>query len=368
MQTSVPREDLEHILDHTRSLWEPLRNETLFITGGTGFFGKWLLESLAFVNSTLDLGIQAVVLTRNLDAFSKAAPHLSCNPALRFVQGDVRTFHADGIRTQLGKAAPERYSHVIHAATEVSATLHTQNPSETMDTIVEGTRAVLDFAVASQARRFLFTSSGAVYGRQPADIVHLAEDDLDGRGCTHPDSAYGEAKKLAEMLCVSYHQQHGLEPLLARCFAFVGPHLPLDGAFAIGNFIRDALEGKQITVKGDGTPCRSYLYAADLAIWLWTILLKGQPCTPYNVGSEESISIRHLAEMVAESLAPGAKVVIEKSSNLNAPASRYVPSTARARNELGLKTWISLEESIRRTAQWNQSTSAETLTCAKIKE
>ena len=367
MQTSVPQEDLEHILDHTKSLWEPLRNETIFITGGTGFFGKWLLESLAFANSTLDLGMQAVVLTRNPDAFFKATPHLSCNPALRFVQGDVRTFHADGIRAQLGKAAPERYSHVIHAATEVNATLHAQNPLETMNVIVDGTRAALDFAVASHAKRFLFTSSGAVYGKQPADIVNLPEDYLGEPDCAQPDNAYGKAKRLAEQLCVSY-QQHGLESLIARCFAFVGPHLPLDGAFAIGNFIHDALEGRQITVKGDGTHCRSYLYAADLTIWLWTILLKGQPGRPYNVGSEESISIRRLAEIVTERLALGARVVIEKSSSPNAPVSRYVPSTARARNELGLKTWINLEESIRRTAHWNQSTSAETMTCAKIKE
>ena len=357
MQTSVGQADLEHILNHTGALWEPLRQETLFITGGTGFFGKWLLESLAFANSRLKLGVQAVVLTRNRTAFSKAAPHLSGNPAIRLVQGDVCTLDALEIRAQLGAGAPERYGCIIHAATEVSGSLPAENPLATIDTIVRGTRAALDFALATQTKRFLFTSSGAVYGKQPPGISKMVESYSGGPDCTHPGSAYGEAKRLAELLCASYHQQHGLETLIARCFAFVGPHLPLDGTFAIGNFIRDALRGGAITIKGDGAPLRSYLYAADLAIWLWTILLHGKPCRPYNVGSEEALSIKELAETVADCLDLEAAIIVEKPTDPCAPIPQYVPSTARSRAELGLEAWIDLRESIRRTASWNRTTS-----------
>ena len=353
MHPAVSQEDLEHILAHTRKVWETLRNESLFITGGTGFFGKWLLESLAFANARLNLGVQAVVLTRNPEAFAKAAPHLACDPTIRFVLGDVRTFTPESVRAQLGDAAPRRFSHCIHAATEVGGTLHADNPLATLDTIVQGTRAVLDFALASQTRRLLLTSSGAVYGRQ--EMPNCPEEYCGGPDCTHPGSAYGEGKRLAELLCAAYYRQHRLEPLIARCFAFVGPHLPLDGAYAIGNFIGDALRGGSITVKGDGTPLRSYLYAADLAIWLWTILVQGQPCRPYNVGSEEAVSIRDVAETVAECLHCGAPVIVEKNPDHAAPLSRYVPSTARARAELGLEARIGLRESIHRTAAWNRA-------------
>jgi dTDP-glucose 4,6-dehydratase len=144
----------------------------------------------------------------------------------------------------------------------------------------------------------------------------------------------------------------GLQIKIARCFAFVGPYLPLDSNYAVGNFIRDALNGEPIAIQGDGTPYRSYLYAADLAIWLWTILFKGRPVYPYNVGSENDLSIAQLALTVGNELAPKATIQIAKKPVHQQPASRYVPSTQRARQDLKLETWIPLDEAIRRTADY----------------
>ena len=130
--------DLDHILEHTRGCWEELRGARIFITGGTGFFGCWLLESFAWANDKLGLNARALVLTRNLEAFLKKAPHLATNPTINFHIGDVRSYDF-----------PQgSFSHVIHAATESSVNTINQTPLTMFDTIVEGTRHTLEFSTA----------------------------------------------------------------------------------------------------------------------------------------------------------------------------------------------------------------------------
>lgn len=340
--TPLDPDDLQHILEHTQGLWDDLRGARLFITGGTGFFGKWLLESFVWANDRLNLKACACVLTRDIASFCDRYPHLGSNSALSFVEGELKTVHFPA----------GTFSHVVHAATPTQPRLYDQQPQAMSDLIVEGTRRVLDFACRSKARRFLLTSSGAVYGRQPPSITHLPEDYPGAADHLDRGSVYAEGKRIAEHLCALCYYHQGLPVTLARSFAFVGPYLPLDAHFAIGNFIRDGLRGGPIRVLGDGTPYRSYLHAADLAIWLWTILLRGQPCRPYNVGSDRDLSIGALAQLVAKTF--GTRVEILQTPQPGASPARYVPSTRRAEQELGLKTWIPLEDAIARTARWHR--------------
>lgn len=351
-------QDLDHILTHTEGLWEELRGKHLFITGGTGFFGCWLLESFAWANDKLGLGASALVLTRNCETFQKKAPHLAAHPAIKFHIGDVRNF-----------AFPKGdFSHIIHAATSANAKLNDEDPLLMFDTIVEGTRHTLDFAIHCNAKKFLLTSSGAVYGKQPPEMTHIPEDYCGAPDPTDPNSAYGEGKRAAELLCALYAKKYTIETKISRCFAFVGPYLPLDIHYAIGNFIRNGLNGGPIQVNGDGTPYRSYLYAADLSIWLWTILFKGESCCPYNVGSEEAISIADLARIVAQSFKKPAEdlskttaecfektieVRIAKTPEPGKAAERYVPSTNRAAL-LGLSPIITLNQAIAKTLKHNK--------------
>jgi nucleoside-diphosphate-sugar epimerase len=334
--------DLEHILDHTRDLWDELRGEHIFITGGTGFFGSWLLESFAWANDKLGLNAKAVVLTRNPGAFQIKAPHLAAHPAIQFHPGDNRSF----------EYPPGKFSHIIHAATETNSK-YANDPLETFNANIGGTQRILGFTDRCEGRKFLFTSSGAVYGRQPPEMTHIQEDYPGAPKTTELSTAYGQSKRTSEFLCTANAKKHGFQVTIARCFAFVGPLLPLDANYAIGNFIRDGLNGGPILVQGDGTPYRSYLYAADLAIWLWTILFKGQSGRPYNVGSEDDLSIAELGQVVANELSPKASVTIVGKPAASQFANRYVPSTKRAKMELGLESWIPIKEAIHRTVKFN---------------
>jgi nucleoside-diphosphate-sugar epimerase len=334
--------DLCDILEAGQAVWPKLAGSRLFITGGTGFIGTWVLESLVWLNDKLNLGIHAVVLTRDANAFIKKAPHLAGHAGIELLPGDIRDF-----------AFPDgNFSYVIHGATDASAKLNAENPIQMFDTILEGTRRALDFTVHSGAKDFLFISSGAVYGEQSSTVSCLSETELNGPDCTNSESAYAEGKRAAELLCTLYAKQYGIRTKLARCFAFVGPYLPMSSHFAIGNFIRDAMSKKPIHISGDGTPFRSYLYASDLTLWLWTILILGQTNRPYNVGSDLAISIAELATLV-NSLLGGNVINIAQKTMPGAKTRRYVPSIQRAGTELGLRQSISLEQAIIKTATWH---------------
>lgn len=185
-------------------------------------------------------------------------------------------------------------------------------------------------------------------------MTHIPEDYCGAPDTAAPNSAWGESKRAAEFLCTYYSGKYGMETKIARCFSFVGPYLPLDIHYAIGNFIRDGMNGDPILVQGDGTPYRSYLYAADLAIWLWTILLRGKPCYPYNIGSEDDITIAELAHTVSTCLHKPVEVQITKTPDPDKSVERYVPLTKRAQIELGLRQWINLQEGIKRTMSFYQ--------------
>jgi len=337
--------DLDHILEKTESLWAQARGARIFVTGGTGFVGTWLTESLLWCNWRLDLGMRAVLLTRDPERFRARSPHLADDPAVTLLAGDATGFILpDG-----------GFDLAVHAATEAQFAPTTAEPTAALDRDVVATRRVLDFARERGVRKVLFTSSGAVYGKQPPELSHVTEDYTGAPSTTDTGAAYGFGKRMSEYLCACYSQVFGMEATIARLFAFIGPHLPLDSNYAAGNFLRDAIAGGPIAVGGDGTPYRSYLYAADLAVWLWTILFCGQAVRPYNVGSAEAISIAELARTIAREVAPDAEIRIAKHPVPGAPAPRYVPSTARAESELGLRVWVPLDEAIRRTRDWHRS-------------
>jgi nucleoside-diphosphate-sugar epimerase len=335
--------DLDLIFQHTEPLWDEMRNQRLFISGGTGFFGSWLLSSFLHANRALALNATATVLSRHPEHFATRVPHLANHPAITLLEGDIRTFPMPS----------GSFDFVIHAATDVVTIATDVPPLDRYTAIADGTARMLDFAATHNTRKFLLTSSGAVYGKQPSTLSHVPEDYAGAPNALFPASAYGEGKRASELMCALYAQQSAIEFKIARCYALAGPCLPLDSHFAFANFIRDAMRGDTIQIAGDGTTIRSYLYAADLAIWLWTILFNGPSMGAFNVGSEEAISIIDLARLTASILNPKIPIHIAQRPLDGAPALRYVPSTRRAQQELSLRQTIDLTESIRRTAAWH---------------
>jgi nucleoside-diphosphate-sugar epimerase len=341
MNASPLSVDLDSILLQTKGLWEELRGQNIFITGGTGFIGCWLLESFAWANDRLDLGAKATVLTRKLDGLCKKAPHLASHPSISYYLGDVRSF--DFPQT--------KFSHIIHAATEVNNYANNSDPLSQLDVITQGTRHTLDFAVSCGASKFLLTSSGAVYGKAASEVTHIDEMSMSAPETSSVRSIYGEGKRLSELLCAIYAKQYGLETKIARCFSFAGAYLPLDSHLAISSFFRDRLKNQTIQVQNDSSTYRSYLYAGDLTAWLWTILFKGDSCYPYNVGSEEETTILNLAHLIAKLEAPILPIEVANIGE-SRKVDCYVPSTQRARKALGLQQMVSLEKTLKKSLSW----------------
>jgi UDP-glucuronate decarboxylase len=316
---------------------------TCFVTGGTGFFGKALLRHWISDHGNSEKPIHLALLSRSPENFKSSNPDLALLEGISFHSGDISDSESLPINV--------RFDGIIHAATD-STSGQSLVPLTRFDQIIEGTRHLLDFAVASGAKRFLLTSSGGVYGPQPSQMERIPEDYTGMPEPLHASNAYSVGKRAAEHLCALYANKYGIEIVVARCFAFVGQDLPLDAHFAIGNFIRDALWSDEIIVNGDGSPLRSYLDQRDLANWLTKLLHFGQPGEAYNVGSGTAISIAELAHLVRDIVSPSKSVRILGNSVSNSVRNRYVPEVDKIKNELGLIATISLEQSIRDAAMF----------------
>jgi nucleoside-diphosphate-sugar epimerase len=329
----LPRDDLEDGIERARDDLATLAGSKILITGGTGFLGSWLVASLLWAADRLDLGIHLDVLTRNPTGL-----HFPASPGVTVMRGDVRS---------LPDVGP--YDYIVHCAAASSAArgrLEVE-PMHVAETIVDGTRSVLEVAARNSAR-VLFLSSGAVYGPQTGPV---AEDCLLSPDPMDPASTYGHAKRLAENLCAVATHTGGGDTVVARLFAFVGPRIPTDAHFAAGNFLGDAAAGRPIVVRGDGLPRRSYLYTGDLPEWCWALLVRGRSGAAYNVGSPDPVTVKELACRTAE-LSPQpleVRVLGEPSDQI---PPWYVPSTRLAQVELGLKPRTSLSLALRKTYDW----------------
>jgi dTDP-glucose 4,6-dehydratase len=336
---SIAEKDFARLFRHIPL--NDLRDRSLFVTGITGFFGRWLLLLFKWLNTTQAAGIKIIALSRNPNDFLNKNPSLKNANWIEWIAGDVQNFSISSISCDF----------IIHGATDTSAAAG-KDAGLLLNTIIKGTENVLTTAKKAQAKRILFISSGAIYGTQSPNVTHIEETTSTAPTPLNIANAYGEGKRVMELLGAIHSHETSADVMTARCFAFVGAGLPLDAHFAIGNFIRDALKSDSILIRGDGTTERSYLYAADLAVWLLRLLVSGKSGEAYNVGSDQSFTMAELAHTVVKTLCPGKPVIIQGKPDPTAARNRYIPSIDKARSQCGLGVWTPLNQAIALTASY----------------
>ena len=329
----LPAADLDSALDIIEGDLRKFDSSRLLVTGGTGFLGRWILGTILRSIDRMNLRIHVDVMSRgDLSAVLEAFPFVE------HLRGDVRRVDVVG-----------KYDLIIHGAASSSASFGRGDgaPDAMASTIIDGTSKMIEIGGQTRAR-VLFLSSGAVYGPQ---VQPVAEDAVGAPDPLDPRSAYGLAKRLAENYLSVATSENVIDGVIARLFAFVGPGIPLNAHYAVGNFLDDIVQGRAVEVRGDGRPLRSYLYCGDLSEWCWALVSRGGSGRAYNVGSPESVSITDLAQRVAAIVEPSSSVRILGSAE-RGPAPCYVPVTDVGRRELNLAPRTTLDDSLRKTFEW----------------
>lgn len=317
----------------TRVDLSPLAGRQLFLTGCTGFVGAWLLHAVAALNRR-GADIRAIALSRDPQGFALRQPRLAKASWLTLMGGDVVSFVAAPVPVDVA---------ILGAAPVTPAAL--ANSAATCRTIIEGTRRALAWSEACGARRILCLSSGAVYGEQATNSPALAED---SPCCPPVGDTYAEAKLAMEALALAHGRNTGSDTVVARLFAFSGAWLP--DHLAVTQLLKMALTGQPIQLQSDGSPVRSYLDGADMALWILALAARAPGGTVCNVGADQAVTLSELAEQIARLCAPSGEVIIGRE-----PAGRrqhYLPDTSFARGRFGLDNWTSLDASLAEHAAW----------------
>jgi len=310
--------------------------DILFI-GGTGFFGKAFLNYIKLNNPNYINSV--TIVGRSAERFLNKNKEFTDIRNVNYIYGDILK--------DISYLSKFNFTHVIHAAAD-STNVTELSDTQRYEQIVEGTKNVLnlvrDYFPMS---KLLFVSSGGVYGKMLPNKKSFSETDVLESDILDSSNIYAISKREAEHLCLNYHDKYNLNISIARCFCFSGIHLPLDVHFAIGNFVNDVNNNNNIIIKGDGESVRSYLDQDDLIEWFIEILKNDSfKNTIYNIGSEDSISIKDLAMLIKKLSNKKIDVEILNESNNNLRKTVYVPDCEKIRKKFNLVQKVSLSESI----------------------
>lgn len=335
------RADLLPLLETCHQSLSALKKGRVHIVGGGGFIGMWLTEAITALNDEFGFGAKITIQTLSDSFVTTHAPHLTARPDVRVICSDCRT-----------AVVPEETQFVFYSAIPTSPHLQQTEPVETASVIVDGVRAMFDSAaLLPDLRNVLFLSSGMVYGSQPFEVECLTESSFSPFDPSVLSNTFAESLRFAESVCTSYRNEARLPVVIARGFAFLGPYQLPSIAWALHNFIADAMQERPIRILGDGESVRSYLYASDAAVWLLRLLVEGKSGNVYNVGSPEAVRLVQAAEVVSRHFnSRSAVTVLAQPQHLR--KTRFVPDVSKIQKELGVSPSVKVDEAIRKTIDW----------------
>ncbi len=323
---------LDFILKKISPLKSQFKNKSILVTGASGFIGKWIILLLLELNTKYNYEIKIYFLTRNKKKFLKLNKEFNKSNQIIFIENNI-------LNLDIKKYD---FNFIFHLAGDLNKKNH--NKLLQYDEIVTGSKIVFDYSKINNKVKILFLSSGAVYGNFEKKIYHKNSDTVDFNKVLHNTYAYG--KLSAENYAKFLHSFNKSKIKIARCFTLVGPYQMIGKGFAIVDFISLAIKDKNIKINSPLKVYRSYMFVADLIIWLIFILLKGEDGKVYNVGSDKPILLLDLAKKIVKLTNSKSKVIPNRKSLNNEKIQFYIPDIEETKKTFNLDLWTDIDQSI----------------------
>jgi len=330
---------------------EAFRGKHILVTGAAGFLGFGFLHFFSYLNrNLLKTGRLSIVAADN---YIRGCPRWLTE--LVAASPDIQLLRQDITKPWTGPAG-DRFDFIIHGASIASPKVYRQYPLETLDTNISGLRYMLELAKSHRAESILYFSSSEIYGDPPAHEIPTNEAYRGNVSCIGPRACYDESKRLGETLCYLYHQQHGVRAKIVRPFNNFGPGLRLADGRVLPDFCRDILADRDIVLRSDGSPTRTFCYVSDALTGYLLTLLSSNHAEPFNIGSDSpEISMRELGRMLLEVAGSKRKVIhtpSEEVDYLTDNPNRRCPNLAKSRSLLGYTPLVDLRFGLSRMLQW----------------
>lgn len=321
-----------------------LHKQSILVTGGTGFVGKWITEMVSYINDHGNFNIKLYLLGRDAFKFKEEAPHLAQKDFVTLIEQDIRYLHD----------IPNDVNYIIHAAGSPDNREHISHPLKTIETFYKGTQSILDVASRlPELKKIIHISSHQVYGgNETGELIN--ENFLGNFESLNSSNYYAESKRISETVCSYYKNYLKLPIIILRPFAFIGPYQDIEKPWAINSFIRDAILGGPIRILGNGLTERSYLYGSDMAFWILKSLIEGKIGEVYNIGSSHPISLNELAVKVQNQMDSKIEILSRSSKENYSNVSKLVPDTSKIIKDATVKETLNIDDAIGRTIFWNQ--------------